>query len=62
MYQSMKKNLLSIGSCDFRFSVEFFLNACLVRNIKRRVIVLKSIRMNKSGLHKLEAKPYLTMR
>jgi hypothetical protein len=59
MYQSIKKSLLLVGSCDSRFNVEFFLNACLVINIKRRVIVLKCIKVNKSGLYKLEAKGYL---
>jgi hypothetical protein len=47
--------MLPIGVIiDDRFSVEFFLQAYLVKNIKTKVIIMKSIRVRKSGLYKLE--------
>ncbi len=53
---NIKKKMLSIGVIiDDGFSVEFFLQAYLIKNIKTKALVMKNIRVRKRGLYKLEA-------
>lgn len=52
---NIKKKMLSIGVIiDDGFSVEFFLKDYLIKNIKTKAIVMRSIRVRKRGLYKLE--------